>query len=89
MVKKPVILSQPGKVVPGEEVKIEFPCEYPIKAIGSNSVDLKAIVIDTVRVHASDLDESRVTLNASSKGTFVSVRFIINATGEPQLKAIH
>lgn len=69
--------------------KIEFPCDYPIKAIGDNNVDLKSIVLDIVRPHAPDIDASRVVLNPSKNGTFVSVRFYINATGEPQLKAIH
>lgn len=96
MNKKPVILSQAikgahGTAQPGsvDEPKIEFPCDYPIKALGSNNVDLKALVIETVKVHAPDLDESKVTLNESSKGTFVSVRFSIYATGPEQLKAIH
>jgi uncharacterized protein len=89
MMKKPVILSQETPMAGAEDPKIEFPCDYPIKAIGSNSIDLKALVIEIVRRHAPDLDESRVSLNASSKGTFVSVRFFITATGKPQLKAIH
>ena len=91
MIKKPIILSHSGQnqMTQGDEPKIEFPCDYPIKAIGSNSVDLKMLVIETVRKHAPDLDEGRVTLNESAKGTFVSVRFNINATGPEQLKAIH
>lgn len=94
MIKKPVILSNSSAKglsasSSEDEVKIEFPCDYPIKAIGSNNIDLKALVIETVKVHAPDLDENRVTLNESSKGTFVSVRFHIYATGEAQLKAIH
>lgn len=69
--------------------KIEFPCEYPIKAIGANHIDLKALVLDIVRVHAPDVDDSLVVLNPSRNGTFVSVRFTIFATGELQLKSIH
>lgn len=69
--------------------KIEFPCDYPIKAIGNNNVDLKSIVLDIVSVHAPDIDSSRIVLNPSRNGTFVSVRFYIYATGEPQLKSIH
>ncbi len=69
--------------------KIEFPCDYPIKAIGVNHVDLKTIVLDIVREHAPDLDDSLVELNPSRNGTFVSVRFTIIATGEHQLKCIH
>jgi putative lipoic acid-binding regulatory protein len=69
--------------------KIEFPCDYPIKAIGENHVDLKSIVLDIVRVHAPDVDDSMVALNPSRNGTFVSVRFSIFASGEDQLKSIH
>ncbi len=69
--------------------KIEFPCDYPIKAIGSNHVDLKKIVLDIVRIHAPDIDDSVIVLNPSRNGTFVSVRFSIFATGEDQLKSIH
>tara|TARA_R110002072_G_scaffold89737_8_gene200979 strand:- start:32766 stop:33032 length:267 start_codon:yes stop_codon:yes gene_type:complete len=69
--------------------KIEFPCDYPIKAIGSNNIDLKKVVLDIVRIHAPDIDPSKVVLNPSRNGTFVSVRFSIFASGEGQLKAIH
>jgi len=72
-----------------EDVKIEFPCDYPIKAIGDNNVDLRALVVQTVKKFAPDLDESRIKLNPSRNGTFVSVRFNIMATGKDQLKLIH
>ena len=69
--------------------KIEFPCDYPLKAIGSNSIDLTSVVLDIVRVHAPDIDASKIVLNPSRNGTFVSVRFSIFASGPDQLKAIH
>ena len=72
-----------------DDVKIEFPCDYPIKAIGNNSIDLKALVIETLLPHVPDLDESRMSLNPSRKGTFVSVRFYIEAQGPDHLKTIH
>jgi putative lipoic acid-binding regulatory protein len=72
-----------------DEPKIEFPCDYPIKAIGNNNVDLKALVVETVKLHAPDIDETKVVLNPSRNGTFVSVRFSIQATGPEQLKLIH
>ncbi len=86
--KQPIILDG-NRQTNSEEPKIEFPCDYPIKAIGTNSVDLKALVVEVVSVHAPDLDLKRVSINESSKGNFVSVRFTIRATGKPQLKAIH
>jgi len=69
--------------------KIEFPCDYPIKVIGDNDSDFHALVVETVKEHAPDLDESTIKLNPSRNGTFVSVRFTIRATGKQQLKAMH
>ncbi|RVU31383.1 MULTISPECIES: YbeD family protein [Neptunomonas] len=73
-----------------EPPKIEFPCEnYPIKVVGNKSDELHVLVLDIVRKHAPDFDETTVTFQDSSKGSFRSVRFSITATGEAQLKAMH
>lgn len=69
--------------------KIEFPCDYPIKVIGDNGDDFQSLVIDTVRAVAPDLEDGCITLNPSRNGTFVSVRFVIRATGVEQLKVLH
>jgi putative lipoic acid-binding regulatory protein len=71
-------------VAKAEAPKIEFPCDYPIKAIGDSGDDFKALVIETVKTFAPDIDEARVTLNPSAKGNFMSVRFFIEATGKEQ-----
>ncbi len=71
-----------------EAPKIEFPCEYHIKVIGHAAPDFKQFVCETVRRHDPKLDDSRVTLQDSSKGRFVSARVVMTATGEPQLKAM-
>ena len=67
---------------------IEFPCEYPVKVMGDADDNFQALVVEVVRKHAPDLDESRITVRDSSKGTFRSVTVIINATGKPQLQAL-
>ncbi|WP_250656878.1 YbeD family protein [Alkalimarinus coralli] len=72
-------MSQP------EPPKIEFPCDYPIKVIGKAAPDFKEFVIETVSVHAPDLDIEQVDINASRNGNFVSVRLSIIATGKEQL----
>ena len=72
-----------------EPPKIEFPCRYPIKAIGDNGADFKALVITTVKQFAPDLNEQHIELNASRNGNFVSVRFVIQATGIEQLQSLH
>ncbi|WP_417223537.1 YbeD family protein [Amphritea sp.] len=73
-----------------EAPKIEFPCpDYPIKVIGRDGPDFQSLVIDVVRIHAPDLDITKIDLQGSSKGTFTSIRMKITATGHEQLKALH
>lgn len=70
--------------------KIEFPCEnYPIKVLGEAGQELHELVIDVMERHAPGFDQTRITINESSKGRFQSLTVWITATGEPQLKAIH
>ena len=72
-----------------DEVKIEFPCDYPIKILGNNSDNFVDAVLAMCRRHAPGFNESAVTTKHSSEGRFVSVTVTIVATGEPQLKALY
>ncbi len=70
--------------------KIEFPCEnYPIKVLGETAPDLHAYVIEIMERHAPGFDQTRITINESSKGRFQSLTVWIRATGVDQLTAIH
>lgn len=70
--------------------KIEFPCaNYLIKVVAMDSDDTHVQVIECVRKHAPDLDESSLNKNVSSKGRFVSFSFRINAESEDQLARLH
>lgn len=69
--------------------KIEFPCAYPIKALGRQAEGFKEFVVEVMCRHAGHIDESMVTVRQSGKGTFVSVTVVITATGVEQLQAIH
>jgi putative lipoic acid-binding regulatory protein len=73
-----------------EAPKIEFPCEnYPIKVVGHNEGDFRGFVIETVQIHAPDLDINDITVAESRTGKYLSVRLTITATGEDQLKRLH
>lgn len=70
--------------------KIEFPCEdYPIKIIGRDEDDFHELVITVMEKHVVDFDRTLVSVQGSSKGSFISVRVRITATGTSQLHAIH
>ncbi|MBT3144710.1 DUF493 domain-containing protein [Neptunomonas phycophila] len=73
-----------------EPPKIEYPCpDYPIKVIGKKSDQFQSLVVEIINVHVPDFDESRITIQDSSKGTYCSLRMFITATGEQQLKDLH
>lgn len=45
-----------------EPPKIEFPCEnYDIKVIGDAHDEFKQVVVDIIRKHVPDFDESTIT----------------------------
>ncbi len=70
--------------------KIEFPCEnYPINVLGDADADMHSFVIEVMERHAPGFDQTRITINESSKGRFQSLTIWITATGVPQLQAIH
>ncbi|MCD8513938.1 MAG: DUF493 family protein [Nitrincola sp.] len=70
-----------------EAPKIEFPCaDYPIKVVGDNADDFMAFVVQTVKGFDPDLDEQKVSVQDSRNGRFRSVRLMMTATGEDQLK---
>lgn len=69
--------------------QIEFPCQYPIKVLGTASVEFTVTVVQIVKQYDPDFDETTVTKRDSAKGTFCSVTLTINATGKDQLDALH
>lgn len=72
-----------------ELLKIEFPCDYPIKIIGVSNTDFRETVVKIVRSHAPNLNDDSISERASRNGNYCAVNLSIIATGEPQLKALH
>ena len=71
------------------ETLLEFPCRYPIKAMGESSTDFDAVVVEIVRRHVQSLPENAVSSRQSSGGKFTSVTVTIQATSKAQLDAIY
>lgn len=67
----------------------EFPCRFPIKAVGRSGDDFDLEVVNIVRRHAPDLGEGSVRSSPSRRGNFVSVTVTITATSREQLDAIY
>ncbi|MDD1622827.1 MAG: DUF493 domain-containing protein [Methylococcaceae bacterium] len=71
------------------ETLLEFPCQFPIKAMGKSRDDFDAIVVEIIRRHVSDIREGAVTTRPSRAGTYTSVTVVIEATSREQLDAIY
>ena len=72
----------------GDAPKIEFPCDYPIKVVGTLHEDFEREVLAVVAAHAERADHA-TDLALSRKGTYGSLTIWVVATGEPQLRRMH
>ncbi len=71
------------------ESLLEFPCEFPIKAMGKCSAVFEAQVIDIMRRHVPDLDETTITRRLSQGGNYLAITVTIQAASRAQLDAIY
>lgn len=67
----------------------EFPCQFPIKAMGRAEPGFDALIFGLVRDHAPDIQEGAVVSRESRGGKWVSVTVTIKATSQTQLDAIY
>lgn len=74
---------------PDDETLLEFPCEFPIKAMGPGEPDFVLHVLSLVREHAPEVTDDSVTTNSSRRGKYVSVTVTVTATSKGQLDAIY
>ncbi len=72
-----------------KESIMEFPCQFPIKAMGKNSSDFELQVVSLVRKHCPDLAEGAVVCRDSKGGKYLSVTVTISASSREQLDNIY
>lgn len=72
-----------------EETLLEFPCDFPIKAMGKAAEDFDSHVVQIVRNHVDDLPEGAITTRPSSNGNYLSVTVTVTATSKRQLDNIY
>ena len=68
---------------------ISYPLDFPIKIMGRSEPGFVQTIIDIVRKHAPDLDESAIELRSSKKNSYLSVTCTIVATSREQLDALY
>jgi len=68
---------------------IDFPCEFPIKAMGLDCMEFDMLVYSIVHKHAPDVGEGAIKTRKSAKGKYVSVTITITAQSRTQLDNIY
>jgi hypothetical protein len=68
---------------------LEFPCRFPIKAMGRQATDFEALVTDIILRHAELWPDEPIRCTPSKAGRFVSVTAVIKAESQEQLDAIY
>lgn len=83
--------KKPQNPDPNSESLLEFPCRFPVKAMGRSDAGFEAIVVRIIRAHAElwQGDELPVHTNPSRKGNYTAVTVVIEATSQAQLDAIY
>ncbi|MDH3343475.1 MAG: DUF493 domain-containing protein, partial [Gammaproteobacteria bacterium] len=72
-----------------QETLFEFPCEFPVKAMGKTCDELEIAVIEIMNRHVPDLGEGAIKMRPSSKGTYTAITVTIQAQSKDQLDAIY
>lgn len=72
-----------------EETIIEFPCKFPIKAMGVAEDNFDILVVGIIRKHVADLTENAVKSRLSQGGKYISITVEIVAESKQQLDNIY
>jgi hypothetical protein len=72
-----------------EKSVLEFPCEFPIKMMGRDTPEFRALARTLVEKHAGAVTDSAVQAATSRNGRFVSVTVTITATSQQQLDDLY
>lgn len=72
-----------------EETLLEFPCQFPIKAMGKNNASFNLMVVELVQQHVGNINKQAVKTRLSKGDKYLSVTVTIEATSKKQLDAIY
>jgi putative lipoic acid-binding regulatory protein len=81
-----------GKKMTEEETKkpeIEFPCYFPLKAIGNDVENYRDFVVRVVGQHCDSIQEERITTRLSNGGKYIAVTVPFTAISRQQLDTIY
>lgn len=72
-----------------QDTLLEFPCAFPVKAMGRNGDEFETLVSEIVFRHARLHADEQVRSRPSGAGNFISVTITVNAESREQLDRIY
>ena len=72
-----------------KEDLIEFPCDYPVKAMGYTSEEFEAHVLKLVSKHAKLTEPKQVRSRSSSGGKYTSITVSVWARSREHLELVY
>ena len=67
----------------------DFPCRFPIKAMGRDAEGFPAHVMDLVAATVGPIEPDDVNIRPSQNGRFISVTVTFTATSREQLDKVY
>lgn len=68
---------------------LEFPCNFPIKMMGRETVKFRTTVRALVEKHTGPIEDDAIEASLSRNGRFVSVTVTVYAQSQQQLDDIY
>lgn len=83
-----IMKGEDSEMAESEEL-IEFPCDFPVKAMGFATPDFEDHVVGVVSRHASLATPRQVKIKESSGGRYLSVTVTVQARSREHLELIY
>lgn len=68
---------------------LDYPCDFPIKVLGSTQAGFAQAVLEIVRRHAPEFDGASMEMKTSKRGRYLSITCVIRATSRGQLDGLY
>jgi putative lipoic acid-binding regulatory protein len=68
---------------------LKFPTEFPIKVMGRQDSDLRALTRAIIERFTGPLEDSQVRVRTSGDGNFLALTYVVTAASQEQLDAIY
>jgi putative lipoic acid-binding regulatory protein len=78
-----------GGMTHSDESLIEYPCDFPIKAMGLATDAIEAIFTDIVRRNLPHQQTFEIKRRDSKNGKYISITIILKAENREQLDAVY